>query len=149
MKSTLEDLFAYTEWANNLYIECMQEHKFTGEQSQKWMSHIFNAYEIWLSRIEHYKPNYQIWEMHALKEFSELNKAYMKQIQNLLDGLSDADFFKQVKYKNHKGVEKQSFLKDILLQMANHGTHHRAQIALELRAAGIEVPISDYIYFSR
>ncbi len=149
MKYALIDLFAYTRWANKKYIDLMLEHKVDDEKAISWMSHIFNAYEIWLSRIEHYKPNYEIWEDHALKEMKELNESYTKQVTTLIHESSDADLYREIKYNSTSEKAHTSLLKDILIHMANHSTHHRAQIAGQLSKKGLKVPATDYIYFKR
>lgn len=149
MRGTLTDLYGYTKWANQLYIDCLNEHKVKDDETLKWMSHIYNAYEFWLARIQHYKPNYELWETHNLKDLKALNKSYLDQIQTLLADRSDADLFKQVSYKNSKGEAQQDSFKDILIHMANHSSHHRAQVAVRLRGMGIDVPPSDYIFYKR
>ena len=54
-----------------------------------------------------------------------------------------------VAYTNSSGTAFETPLRDILTHVVNHGTHHRAQIALVLREAGIAPPATDYIYFVR
>lgn len=52
-------------------------------------------------------------------------------------------------YANSEGTPFETPLRDILTHVANHGTHHRAQIVLVLREAKIAPPPTDYIFYVR
>ena len=54
-----------------------------------------------------------------------------------------------VSYKDTEGVNHHTALKDILTHVANHGTHHRGQIATLLRQENIAPPASDFIFYCR
>ncbi len=48
-----------------------------------------------------------------------------------------------------KGNEFSSRLADMITQVTNHGTHHRAQIGQLLKVDGVNLPITDYIFYIR
>lgn len=52
-------------------------------------------------------------------------------------------------YANTKGEAFQTAIHDIMIQVFNHGTYHRAQIACNLRQGGLEPVNTDYITFVR
>jgi uncharacterized damage-inducible protein DinB len=54
-----------------------------------------------------------------------------------------------VSYRNSAGREFTNTVADIVTHVAMHGSHHRGQIALKLRASGQEPPYVDYIQFAR
>lgn len=53
-----------------------------------------------------------------------------------LTGLSDEDLGRLVEYKNPRGEARAMVLGEILQHGANHGVHHRGQVALLLRMLG-------------
>ncbi|RYY11701.1 MAG: hypothetical protein EOO04_34785 [Chitinophagaceae bacterium] len=48
-----------------------------------------------------------------------------------------------------RGKPANNSVRDMLFQVINHSTYHRAQIATEFRRMGIEPLASDYILFKR
>jgi uncharacterized damage-inducible protein DinB len=62
---------------------------------------------------------------------------------------ADADLARVVRFKNTRGEACADRLDDIVRHVANHGTHHRAQIAMSLRESGTEPANLDFIVFCR
>jgi uncharacterized damage-inducible protein DinB len=52
-----------------------------------------------------------------------------------------------VSYRTSAGEERRFPLGDLVLHVANHGAHHRAQAGNMLRRLGVEPPKLDYLYF--
>lgn len=61
--------------------------------------------------------------------------------------MSDLD--EVVTYKNSKGTEFKTSIKDVLIHVALHGQYHQGQINLQLRINDIEPINLDYITFVR
>ncbi len=55
-----------------------------------------------------------------------------------LNRAEPGDFEKTISYKNSKGDDFKNRLTDILTNVINHGTHHRAQAGQHLKLAGFE-----------
>jgi len=51
-----------------------------------------------------------------------------------------------ISYKNTKGEGWTSVIEDVLLHVTTHSAYHRGQIALNLRAAGLQPAYTDYIH---
>ncbi len=62
---------------------------------------------------------------------------------------SHKDLHAIITYNNTKGDTFTTSLEDILIQVFNHGTYHRAQIAHDLRHNSLEPVNTDYITFVR
>lgn len=62
-------------------------------------------------------------------------------------GLNDAQLSGTVRYANTKGVEFERVLWQILAHVVNHGTQHRAEVALLLTEMGYSSGDVDLIYF--
>ena len=56
---------------------------------------------------------------------------------------------KKIIYKNSKGIEFSNTVQDVIFHVINHSTYHRAQIASDLKANGIEPINTDYIFYKR
>ena len=114
-----EQLWEYNRWANSVVLDILER---LGEQlppsSLRLMSHIVNAQSVWLDRLVGRPPVFGVWDEHDLADCKRLNA-------ETLEGL--------------RAVILQPFAtpaQDILLQVFNHGTYHRAQIATDLRQHG-------------
>ncbi len=66
-----------------------------------------------------------------------------------LHALTPPDLDKTVPYVNSKGEPWTSRVGDILTHVVLHSSHHRGQIASDIRAAGHEPPYTDYIHAVR
>jgi uncharacterized damage-inducible protein DinB len=144
-----DQLWRYTRWANETVFGLFDKY---GSQlppsSLRLMSHVMNAQATWLSRIDGKPQPVGIWDEHDAGTCKRMNAETLQGFRKVIDG--DADAFKTiVVYKNSAGVQFETSIRDILLQMFNHGTYHRAQIAQDLRQKGLEPVNTDYIVFMR
>ncbi len=59
-------------------------------------------------------------------------------IEQFINDLTDEDFTRTFRYTNYRGETTERVLWKTLLQMFNHQTHHRGQIAAFLDIMGIK-----------
>jgi uncharacterized damage-inducible protein DinB len=146
MINFFRELFEYGDHYNkaliNLLIEYQQK---VSEKSFQLLNHIINAHQVWNSRILK-QSSFGIFEMHPTIELQELNAA---NFQNTLYILQNTEFAQAIDYSNSKGDKFSNSVRDILFQVINHSTYHRAQIATECRQNGIEPLLTDYIFYVR
>lgn len=142
----MDEFLLYNRELNKVFVNKLKELPFDDEQAHKLMSHIINAQHLWNSRILGEDPSIGVWDIHSAERMLELNtlgyEGSMDIIQNL--GL-DVSF----SFNHPKGGSISNKVGVILMQVANHGTHHRAQIALLMRQNGHQPPIGDYIFWKR
>ena len=55
----------------------------------------------------------------------------------------------KVEYRNSKGEAFSSQVEDVLMHVILHSAYHRGQIAMEMRAAGVEPAYTDFIHAVR
>lgn len=79
----------------------------------------------------------------------EQARASAKRWEALLTQCSPEDLDQAVAHVNSEGTPFGTPLRNILTYVANHGTHHHAQIALVLRETKIAPPLTDYIFCVR
>lgn len=150
MQAYFEDLYNYHHWANGLVIKVVEEVPVLSSSVVTLLSHTMNAHFIWLDRIEQRSPTYAVWQEHKVAMLVPLSeRAHRRAMTLLRSGKYQTDFSDVVHYRDSKGRAFQNSVRDILTHVANHTTHHRAQIAVLLRQQDIAPPATDYIFYKR
>jgi uncharacterized damage-inducible protein DinB len=143
-------LFRYTRWANDRVLDTMQAAEAVPERAVELLSHLLRTQDVWYGRIEKTDhADLDFWEKDSLAACAERAEASAQRWETGLDGWTAEDLDKSIAYTNSKGTRFETPLRDLLSHVVNHGTHHRAQIALVLREADIAPPATDYIFFVR
>lgn len=141
-----QKLLTYDKWAYELMLQAILAYEIQDDKIKYWMSHILNAGQIWLDRIQ---GNIPLVSPHQMREYSEcavlaerLHTAYIE----ILDKLEPAS---TIDYQTTTGRQYFNEVQDILTHVINHGTHHRAQVAAQIRNLGFTPPASDFIFYLR
>lgn len=147
MKSFFLELFDYNFFCNKKFIQECEALKQVPEKSQQLFSHILNAHHIWNARLQDKTPSFEVWKIQPLKDWSDLH--YENQ-RNSFEIITNTDNFEQrVNYENSEGRVFTNTVKDILFHVINHSTHHRGQIAQDMRNHNLEPLSLDYIFYKR
>lgn len=142
----MEEFLLYNHELNKVFVDKMNELSFDDEQAHKLMSHVINAQLLWNSRILGHDSPVGVWDIHTTEKMVELNT---QGYQASLDIIQNLGFDATFSFNHPKGGSISNNVGVILMQVANHGTHHRAQIALLMRQNGHQPPIGDYIFWKR
>ena len=141
----LLDKIDYNHWANELIIKVLADQEIKEDMS-KTCSHIFNAMDIWNTRMRSKGYNYNIWQVHSKDNWTEIAQAtYLSTVAVL----SQHDTDTLIHYTNLAGENHQSSIKDIILHVVNHGTYHRGQVIQLLQQQGLKTVSTDFINYSR
>ncbi|MDN3655540.1 DinB family protein [Ferruginibacter paludis] len=147
MENFFTELFQYSNDTNQQLIDLI------GSQGEKipanvirLFSHLLNAHHVWNARITKSEVHYGIWQLHTASDFGKINR---ENIDHSVRILNSRDLEEMIGYTTSKGAPFTNSIKTILFQVINHSTYHRGQIALELRQAGIDPPLTDYIFWKR
>lgn len=147
MKDFFKELFEYNHHMNQQLIDSLlQSPQNISEKSLKLMSHILNAQNIWNSRIENITPLYGIWQEHEPVSWTAIDQNNTTKTIVILE---NADLQKNIAYKTSQGQPFENSVRDILFHAINHSTHHRGQIASDMKQHGVQPIISDYIFYKR
>ena len=150
MKDYLLGLFKYNDWANQKLLICLQKNKIKEERILTLYNHILVAQNVWLMRINNLPSgNLVLWEAKRLSDLIELTHKSSEDWIQFLQSYIMNSFEEVIAYQNTKNQSFETKLADIIIHVANHSTHHRAQIVQLLRSDDIEPPALDYIYFCR
>ena len=149
MKAYFIQLFNYDHYTNLLIAETILKTGDT-EKPTQLMAHMLAAQQIWLNRCKSLPATgVALWPDWKAETFEQIINDNHRSWINFLDYLDPDDFDKIISYKSLKGDSFENKLRDILAHVINHGTHHRAQAGQHLKLAGVDLPITDYIFYLR
>jgi uncharacterized damage-inducible protein DinB len=112
-------------------------------------AHVLGAEEVWLSRIEGRTATLAVWPALTLDQCETAASASAESFRRLVAGVTPDSLAREISYRNSAGAGFTSTLHDILTHVAMHGSYHRGQVAVLLRAVGDDAIATDYIAFTR
>lgn len=146
MNAFFRDIFEYHHHFNQQLADIfIKESGRVSERTIPVFSHCINAHQIWNSRITGDQPM-GVNEVHSLEKCKELDR---NNFQRSLEILEDHDLKELIDYPNSKGSKFSNSIQEIFFHISNHFTHHKGQLISDLRQAGIEPPVTDYIFYKR
>jgi len=146
----VRSLFGYVRWANTRILDALQTSDAVPEEAVQLFSHLLRARDVWYGRVQETDhADLALWVDEDLASCAERREKSAQRWRELIEPLTADALDGTVSYTNSKGTAFDTPLRDILVHVLNHGTHHRAQIALTLREADIAPPPTDYIYYVR
>jgi uncharacterized damage-inducible protein DinB len=151
MLSTAEarELVDYDAWANERMARMLARAPAHPKIRRTW-AHLAATSDLWYARSagDEYK-RIVIWPDMDVAESSARASAASARWREMIASSKDADFERVVSFTNTRGEPCVDLLGDIVRHLVNHGTHHRAQIAMLLRESGVEPQIMDFIIYCR
>jgi len=123
--------------------------KKKNNKSEELLSHIISAQKIWLNRILGRNTVIDPWHKLTQEDWIPQSIPITAEWINLLESFKENDFERRIEYTNTKGEKFFNTVKDIIVQVINHSTYHRAQIAQLVRQSGGEPAKTDYIVYQR
>ncbi|RIV73314.1 DinB family protein [Flagellimonas aequoris] len=147
MKGFLHQLFDYNFYCNKKIIQQCSALENVPENCERLFSHILNAHHIWNHRLLGIPNTYGVWEMHAIDKWEDIHYENQRASFEIISNTDN--FEKRVGYENSEGRSFANETKDILFHIINHSTHHRGQIMMELRNAGVVPEPLDYVHYKR
>ncbi|MFJ7736317.1 DinB family protein [Lysinibacillus sp. NPDC097287] len=147
---TISKMYEHLNWANLRILETIQSIEDENQDVLRLFSHILFAEKIWITRLrEMDSSRLPIWSDVDIEVCTELALQNEESFTTFLTKLEKSDLEKIISYKNSKGTEFKSSVRDVLTHVALHGQYHRGQINSRLRAEGIEPVNLDFITFVR
>jgi uncharacterized damage-inducible protein DinB len=149
LKNYFIHLFKYNDWATRAAADSVKGLENKDERLIELLSHIVSAQKLWLNRILGRDMHINPWEKITMQECVDQSTIVTGEWINMLESYTDDDLDTRIEYKNTKGETHINTVKDIVTQVLNHSTYHRAQIASLIRQAGGEPAKTDYIVYQR
>ncbi len=147
MKTLFNQLFDYNFYCNKTLIQEFDKMKKVPEQSATFFNHILNAHHIWNHRLLQKEHGFDPWHEHQMSAWEDIH--YDNQRTSFEIITNTDDFETRIDYETTKGQLFINDLKDILFHIINHSTHHRGQIATDLRKNNIVPQELDFIFYKR
>ncbi len=155
MKETIQRLFAHMEWADQqVYARCHDAHAEVEvahlTEAVRLYAHVVACERLWFLRLQKQDSSVQkVWPTMSLDACAKLGSENIAALNAFIAPMKEPDFATPIPYKSSAGDPYTNTIGDILIHIATHGVHHRAQIATTLRRVGIEPPALDFILFAR
>jgi uncharacterized damage-inducible protein DinB len=157
-RSTIPDLFAHHRWAMaKIFEKCssladadLDRAETLGPGSLRaTLVHMLGAERIWLARWRgtsptEFPPERDTTVLGLQRAFREVDAEREK----LIESESANGCTRVADYLTFAGLPCAEPLYGLLLHVANHAVHHRAQVLQYLRLAGVKIPGGlDYVFF--
>jgi uncharacterized damage-inducible protein DinB len=149
MMDHLERLFAHLAWSDEHVLQSLRDGGEDVAHARELFAHILGSELVWLARIEGRPAEVAVWPDLSLDQCAAMATRVCAGYDRLLSSLDDPGLLRLVHYRNSAGTEFDSAVGDMLLHVAMHGSYHRGQIALLVRAGGSTPAPTDYIAFVR
>jgi uncharacterized damage-inducible protein DinB len=148
MLDLIRKLITYDKWAIDRSLGSIDG--ASESKAKLLLSHILLAEKIWLTRLlgndSSGIPTFEEFPIDECEKMAaELHQGYEK----FINSLSEADLNRSITYKNTKGDEFSTPIREILMHVGLHGAYHRGQIALLVREGGETAVNTDFITFTR
>jgi uncharacterized damage-inducible protein DinB len=115
---------------------------------RKIMQHLLAGEVTWLARISGEVE--AKWPARAIPagmaEMSALLSEIARERQALMRRLGDEQLDRVQRYRDSRGSLFEASLRQMVLQMIIHATHHRAQVVNAIRRVGGQVPEVDFMH---
>lgn len=144
----LRSRFEYDAWANARTLSSIREQGDAGEDARNVFAHLLAAQQIWLERMLGDDPRIEVWPMLTLDQQARMVKELPSRWLMFLEEL-DVESNTSCRYRNSKGDEYVTPVRDILDHVLLHSAYHRGQVARLIREVGLTPAVTDYIAYVR
>jgi uncharacterized damage-inducible protein DinB len=146
-------MFAYDDWANRECLAAMRAARSVSPDMVGRMAHILSAQKLWLERILNQSQSMPVWPASTIEDCtalaSEMSAAWRNYLTRLANQFAPGSPEDKIEYRNSKGQPWSSRVEDVLTHVLFHSAYHRGQIALQMRASGLEPAYTDFIHAVR
>lgn len=145
MQALFQDIYEYHHHFNLKVIDQLREISADlPDKTIPLMSHIIFSHQVWNRRI--LDQPILSWEEKDLNKLIEIEKVNHQETLQIIERHQPDE---HISYVNSKEEQFENTVRDILLHVANHTTHHRGQIIATIRQCGHAPIVTDYIFYKR
>jgi uncharacterized damage-inducible protein DinB len=163
--SDIQQLFTYTEWANDLAIEAASKlpdedlHRDFGISHKSifgTLVHMAGAEWIWLERWHGRSPRkaeaWSLWSTESCGDLATLRDQWtglVNQRTQYVSQLDESTLAAELSFKLLSGDPSSMVLINQMQHVVNHATMHRGQVVGMIRQLGLEPPATDLLFYLR
>ena len=153
MIEMLQSLFGHMEWADTALLKAVGGHEgaFADDELRKWLHHIVVVERFFVCLLQH-RPFDAARERQVPGTMAGIERLFEEAHADLTAygaRLDEAELMRTIEFPIPSAKDFHPAVRDALTQVAMHGEHHRAQVAMRLRALGGAPPVTDYIIWVR
>lgn len=150
----------FSAWVNEKLYPCVAELDEASYRAQSGLffgsihatlNHILTVDRLWTGRIKGIDRGVRALNQIVHDDLASLRAARKTEdgyLIEFMDGLSEADLQRRVRYKTVASPkEMEARVWDMLTGLYNHQTHHRGQVYALLLQKGLKLPDIDVIYY--
>lgn len=156
--SDLQELYNYDCWATEKLFKVISQltaEEFTQSVAGSYgsirntMVHVISAEWGWLDRCGGAArgPKLAPADYPTAASLIELSHRVEQHLGEFFSTLKDDDLKRIVEYSNPHGDKRAGLLAELMQHAANHGVHHRGQVALLLRMQGYDPGFLDMLVY--
>jgi uncharacterized damage-inducible protein DinB len=150
MIELMQPLFAHSAWADTAILRAIAAHEgaFADDELRKWLHHIVTVQRFFLSLFQQ-RPFDREREGQVPDAMDEMERRFQEAHADCAAytaRLDEAEFARKIEFPVPAFKDFHPPVRDALMQVVMHSEHHRAQVAMRLRALGGKPPVTDYIY---
>ncbi len=145
-KQLLYQLNDYNRQVNADMIRHLELANPTNERVNLLMSHIVNAHQIWLERMQGKSMTVKVFDTRPYGDLLEQGEKNHYITQEIIEarGLEET-----INYVNTKRQRFRNSISEMFLHLFNHSSYHRGQINQLLVQEGKAAMVSDFIVYNR
>lgn len=144
----VRELVAFDAWANQRMAGALV-HSEAPPRARELFTHVLAAHDIWWARIDGEADDRGAWPEPAPSDYVVHAERAHARLDALLATENADSLERPISYRDLRGNSYATSLREIVVHLVHHGTHHRAQVASLLVQSGIESPRLDFIVFAR
>jgi uncharacterized damage-inducible protein DinB len=151
-------LYEYNEWANGHILDTASQltedeldHKLGAsfDSVRGNLAHTVGGQIVWLSRWTGERSDaFELIRGEApMARLRQAFDASHADLRRFIEALAEDTLERDLPYKDSQREQQQATLWKLMVQLANHGTHHRAETALLMTTIGKPPRQLDYLFF--
>ena len=153
MIELLKSLAEHMAWADMALLKAIAAHDgaFDDEEVRKWLHHILVVQRFFLSLFQHSAFDRER-EGQVPGTMEEMERRFEEAHANsaaYAARLDETELARTIEFPVPAFKDFRPPVRDALMQVMMHSEHHRAQVAMRLRALGGKPPVLDYIVWIR
>ena len=149
IKDHLLQMVRHDAWANRECISALCSASPPPPSAIRFIAHTLSAQKLWLERLRKQPQSTPVWPASSIQDCIALADELQSSWASYLAHLPPDGLEQEIEYRNSKGELWSSRVQDVITHVVLHSAYHRGQVALEMRAAGLQPAYTDFIHAVR
>jgi uncharacterized damage-inducible protein DinB len=149
IREHLLQMIRHDAWANRECLSALRAANPAPANAVRFMAHTLSAQKLWLERLRNQPQSTAVWPASTIEDCAALAEEMQSAWANYFARLPPDGLEQEIEYRNSKGESWSSRVQDVITHALLHSAYHRGQVALEMRAAGLQPAYTDFIHAVR